>query len=380
MNKDETEKMKHIKVKNFLVIFFSLLNFAEPQSSSAEIDLYLDFFSQPSKENYFFFSTPFFISDDIGISLNNSIIIYTPQKKEIKINLGETAISEVRREKDYLLFCSQKSKIVKMNLYSQTESFELEYPCVIPPIETENRKILAVDIKGTLCTFEEETGAKNCIDLSEDKEKITFLYFSLPDIIALSEKEILVPYENTIFSVSEDLKLKYPVLEFSNSSFITFLALKENKLAISTENSSYIYQIENQNPLKLKELAKIYEDEILGTDFDGKKLAITSKNGIIVLDTIRKKILRKKIEGIVEISAPKIFGDNIIFSISFGKYMGKVLPLKNSIVIAEYKDGKLKFKKEIIINSFARKIKLEQNKLALITDSGTLWFFKIKGK
>ncbi|GBD04264.1 hypothetical protein HRbin19_01574 [bacterium HR19] len=367
-----------IRNQNFLVIFL-LLSFAEPRVSGAEIDLFLDFFSQPSKGNYFFFSTPFFISDDIGISLNNLIIIYTPQKKEIKINLGETAISEVKREKDYLLFCSQKSKIVKVGLYSETKSFELDYPCVIPPIETGNKKILAIDMKGTLCTFEEE-GAKNCIDLNEEKEKITFLYFSLPDIIALSEREILVPYENTVFSVSEDLKVKYPVIEFSNSSFITFLALKENKLAISTENSSHIYEIENQNPLKLKELAKIYEEEILGTDFDGQKLVITSKNGISILDTSRKKILRKKIQGIVEISAPKIFGDNIIFSVSFGKYMGKVLPLKNSIVIAEYKDGKLKFRKEIIINSFARRIKLEQNKLAFITDSGTLWVFKIREK
>jgi hypothetical protein len=274
-----------------------------------------------------------------------------------------------------------------------------------------NGKIVSVDILGNICVYQDENsnekiknrednenkkendlrseGAKEeeekldleCAELTEERKtyepKILFPF--TPKILTIG-KFILIPYENKIFAASDDLKIKYPLSEIQNSNFISFLGYENGNLVVATENKVVIFEaFKSGDVVKIRKRSEISIKDIYGADFDGKKIAITSGEGIAVIDIEKKQILKKKIKGVIEYSPPKIFGeDKILFAARFGEKLGNIFgPRKNSLIIAEYKREKPKiyFTKEIIVDSFPQRLMLDKNKLLFITENGTLYAF-----
>jgi hypothetical protein len=274
-----------------------------------------------------------------------------------------------------------------------------------------NGKIVSVDILGNICVYQDENsnekiknrednenkkendlrseGAKEeeekldleCAELTEERKtyepKILFPF--TPKILTIG-KFILIPYENKIFAASADLKIKYPLSEIQNSNFISFLGYENGNLVVATENKVVIFEaFKSGDVVKIRKRSEISIKDIYGADFDGKKIAITSGEGIAVIDIEKKQILKKKIKGVIEYSPPKIFGeDKILFAARFGEKLGNIFgPRKNSLIIAEYKREKPKiyFTKEIIVDSFPQRLMLDKNKLLFITENGTLYAF-----
>jgi hypothetical protein len=245
--------------------------------------------------------------------------------------------------------------------------------------DNENEKEIDLKEKGKAKEDEGKLDLE-CTELIEERKiyepKILFPF--TPKILTIG-KFILIPYENKIFSVSDDLKIKYPLLEIQNSNFISFLGHKNGNLVATTENKVLILEIlKSENVIKIRKKSEISIKDIYGAYFDGEKIAITSGEGIVLIDIEKKQILKKKIKGVIEYSQPKIFGDKILFSARFGEKLGNIFgPRKNSIIIAQYKREKSKiyFTKEIIVDSFPQRLVLDKNKLLFITENGTLYAF-----
>jgi hypothetical protein len=390
---------------HFLIFFTATSTYAENS-----VNLKLLFFKKISKENVFF-STPFIIKNDIAVISQKKIIIFSREKnwKEIEIEIGSSAISEINKSNENsFLFCSDDSNVVKVGKFIEPKIFQLPFPCISPPIQI-NGKIISVDILGNICVYQdknsnekiknrEDNENKNdlrseeakeeegkldleCAELTEERKtyepKILFPF--TPKILTIG-KFILIPYENKIFAASDDLKIKYPLSEIQSSNFISFLGYENGNLVVATENKVVIFEVfESGNVVKIRKRSEISIKDIYGADFDGKKIAITSGEGIAVIDIEKKQILKKKIKGVIEYSPPKIFGeDKILFAARFGEKLGNIFgPRKNSLIIAEYKREKPKiyFTKEIIVDSFPQRLMLDKNKLLFITENGTLYAF-----
>lgn len=390
---------------HFLIFFTGTSTYAENL-----VNLKLLFFKKISKENVFF-STPFTIKNDIAVISQKKIIIFSREKnwKEIEIEIGSSAISEINKSNENsFLFCSDDSNVVKVGKFIEPKIFQLPFPCISPPIQI-NGKIISVDILGNICVYqdknsnekiknrednknkndlrseeakeEEEKLDLECAELTEERKtyepKILFPF--TPKILTIG-KFILIPYENKIFAASDDLKIKYPLSEIQNSNFISFLGYENGNLVVATENKVVIFEVfESGDVVKIRKRSEILIKDIYGADFDGKKIAITSGEGIAVIDIEKKQILKKKIKGVIEYSPPKIFGeDKILFAARFGEKLGNIFgPRKNSLIIAEYKREKPKiyFTKEIIVDSFPQRLMLDKNKLLFITENGTLYAF-----
>ena len=390
---------------HFLIFFTATSTYAENS-----VNLKLLFFKKISKENVFF-STPFIIKNDIAVISQKKIIIFSREKnwKEIEIEIGSSAISEINKSNENsFLFCSDDSNVVKVGKFIEPKIFQLPFPCISPPIQI-NGKIISVDILGNICVYQdknsnekiknrEDNENKNdlrseeakeeegkldleCAELTEERKtyepKILFPF--TPKILTIG-KFILIPYENKIFAASDDLKIKYPLSEIQNSNFISFLGYENGNLVVATENKVVIFEVfESGDVVKIRKRSEILIKDIYGADFDGKKIAITSGEGIAVIDIEKKQILKKKIKGVIEYSPPKIFGENkILFAARFGEKLGNIFgPRKNSLIIAEYKREKPKiyFTKEIIVDSFPQRLMLDKNKLLFITENGTLYAF-----
>jgi len=398
----------------FSYFFFCFFVFFTAKSTYAEnlVNLKLLFFKKISKENVFF-STPFTIRNDIAVVSQKKIIIFSREKnwKEIEIEIESSAISEINKsnENSYL-FCSDDGNVVKIGKFIEPKRFQIPFPCISPPIQI-NEKIVSVDILGNICAYQDKNSSEKmkntednenekeidlkekgkakedegkldleCTELIEERKiyepKILFPF--TPKILTIG-KFILIPYENKIFTVSDDLKIKYPLLEIQNSNFISFLGHKNGNLVATTENKVLILEIlKSENVIKIRKKSEISIKDIYGADFDGEKIAITSGEGIVLIDIEKKQILKKKIKGVIEYSQPKIFGDKILFSARFGEKLGNIFgPRKNSIIIAQYKREKSKiyFTKEIIVDSFPQRLVLDKNKLLFITENGTLYAF-----
>ena len=390
---------------HFLIFFTATSTYAENS-----VNLKLLFFKKISKENVFF-STPFIIKNDIAVISQKKIIIFSREKnwKEIEIEIGSSAISEINKSNENsFLFCSDDSNVVKVGKFIEPKIFQLPFPCISPPIQI-NGKIISVDILGNICVYQdknsnekiknrEDNENKNdlrseeakeeegkldleCAELTEERKtyepKILFPF--TPKILTIG-KFILIPYENKIFAASDDLKIKYPLSEIQNSNFISFLGYENGNLVVATENKVVIFEVfESGDVVKIRKRSEILIKDIYGADFDGKKIAITSGEGIAVIDIEKKQILKKKIKGVIEYSPPKIFGENkILFAARFGEKLGNIFgPRKNSVIVAEYKREKPKiyFTKEIIVDSFPQRLMLDKNKLLFITENGTLYAF-----
>jgi hypothetical protein len=392
---------------HFLIFFTATSTYAENS-----VNLKLLFFKKISKESVFF-STPFIIKNDIAVISQKKIIIFSREKnwKEIEIEIGSSAISEINKSNENsFLFCSDDSNVVKVGKFIEPKIFQLPFPCISPPMQI-NGKIVSVDILGNICVYQDENsnekiknrednenkkendlrseGAKEeeekldleCAELTEERKtyepKILFPF--TPKILTIG-KFILIPYENKIFAASADLKIKYPLSEIQNSNFISFLGYENGNLVVATENKVVIFEaFKSGDVVKIRKRSEISIKDIYGADFDGEKIAITSGEGIAVIDIEKKQILKKKIKGVIEYSPPKIFGeDKILFAARFGEKLGNIFgPRKNSLIIAEYKREKPKiyFVKEIIVDSFPQRLMLDKNKLLFITENGTLYAF-----
>jgi hypothetical protein len=393
---------------HFLIFFTATSTYAENS-----VNLKLLFFKKVSKENVFF-STPFIIKNDIAVISQKKIIIFSREKnwKEIEIEIESSAISEVNKSNENsFLFCSDDSNVVKVGKFIEPKIFQLPFPCISPPIQI-NGKIISLDILGNICVYQDknsnekiknrednenkndlrseekgeakEEGEKldlECAELTEERKtyepKILFPF--TPKILTIG-KFILIPYENKIFAASDDLKIKYPLSEIQNSNFISFLGYENGNLVVATENKVVIFEVfESGDVVKIRKRSEISIKDIYGADFDGKKIATTSGEGIAVIDIEKKQILKKKIKGVIEYSPPKIFGeDKILFAARFGEKLGNIFgPRKNSLIVAEYKREKSKiyFTKEIIVDSFPQRLMLDKNKLLFITENGTLYAF-----
>jgi hypothetical protein len=405
----------HFSFLLFSYIFFHFLIFFTATSTYAEnsVNLKLLFFKKISKENVFF-STPFIIKNDIAVISQKKIIIFSREKnwKEIEIEIGSSAISEINKSNENsFLFCSDDSNVVKIGKFIEPKIFQLPFPCISPPMQI-NGKIVSVDILGNICVYQDENSnekIKNrednenkndlsseekgeakeeeekldleCVELTEERKtyepKILFPF--TPRILTIG-KFILIPYENKIFAVSYDLKIKYPLAEIQNSNFISFLGYENGNLVVVTENKVLIFEVfKPGDVVKIRKISEVSIKDIYGADFDGEKIAITSGEGIAVIDIEKKQILKKKIKGVIEYSPPKIFGeDKILFAARFGEKLGNIFgPRKNSVIVAKYKREKSKiyFPKEIIVDSFPQRLMLDKNKLLFITENGTLYAF-----
>jgi len=331
---------------HFLIFFTATSTYAENS-----VNLKLLFFKKISKENVFF-STPFIIKNDIAVISQKKIIIFSREKnwKEIEIEIGSSAISEINKSNENsFLFCSDDSNVVKVGKFIEPKIFQLPFPCISPPIQI-NGKIISVDILGNICVYQDKNsnekiknrednenkndlrseGAKEeegkldleCAELTEERKtyepKILFPF--TPKILTIG-KFILIPYENKIFAASDDLKIKYPLSEIQNSNFISFLGYENGNLVVATENKVVIFEVfESGDVVKIRKRSEISIKDIYGADFDGEKIAITSGEGIAVIDIEKKQILKKKIKGVIEYSPPKIFGeDKILFAARFGE-------------------------------------------------------------
>jgi hypothetical protein len=390
---------------HFLIFFTATSTYAENS-----VNLKLLFFKKISKENVFF-STPFIIKNDIAVISQKKVIIFSREKnwKEIEIEIGSSAISEINKSNENsFLFCSDDSNIIKVGKFIEPKIFQLPFPCISPPIQI-NGKIISVDILGNICVYqdknsnekiknrednenkndlrseeakeEEEKLDLECAELTEERKtyepKILFPF--TPKILTIG-KFILIPYENKIFAVSYDLKIKYPLTEIQNSNFISFLGYENGNLVVVTENKVLIFEVfKTGDVVKIRKRSEISIKDIYGADFDGEKITITSGEGIAIIDIEKKQILKKKIKGVIEYSPPKIFGeDKILFAARFGEKLGNIFgPRKNSLIIAEYKREKPKiyFTKGIIVDSFPQRLMLDKNKLLFITENGTLYAF-----
>ncbi len=398
----------------FFYFFFCFLALFTTKSTYAEnsSNLKLLFFKKISKENVFF-STPFTIRNDIAVVSQKKVIIFSRDKnwKEIEIDIGSSAISEINKsDENFYLFCSDDGNVVKIGKFIEPKRFQIPFPCISPPMQI-NEKIVAVDILGNICAYQEKNSSEKikntednrnekeidlkeegkaeedegkldleCLELTEERKiyepKILFPF--TPKIITIG-KFILIPYENKIFAVSDDLKIKYPLLEIQNSNFISFLGHKNGDLVATTENKVFVFEVfRSEDVVKIRKKSEISIKDIYGADFDGEKIVITSGEGIVLIDIEKKRILKRKIKGAIDYSPPKIFGDKILFSARFGEKLGNIFgPRKNSLIIAQYKREKSKiyFTKEIIVDSFSQRLVLDKNKLLFITENGTLYAF-----
>ncbi len=398
----------------FFYFFFCFLALFTTKSTYAEnsSNLKLLFFKKISKENVFF-STPFTIRNDIAVVSQKKVIIFSRDKnwKEIEIDIGSSAISEINKsDENFYLFCSDDGNVVKIGKFIEPKRFQIPFPCISPPMQI-NEKIVAVDILGNICAYQEKNSSEKikntednrnekeidlneegkaeedegkldleCLELTEERKiyepKILFPF--TPKIITIG-KFILIPYENKIFAVSDDLKIKYPLLEIQNSNFISFLGHKNGDLVATTENKVFVFEVfRSEDVVKIRKKSEISIKDIYGADFDGEKIVITSGEGIVLIDIEKKRILKRKIKGVIDYSPPKIFGDKILFSARFGEKLGNIFgPRKNSLIIAQYKREKSKiyFTKEIIVDSFSQRLVLDKNKLLFITENGTLYAF-----
>ena len=382
------------------IIFFLIVS---PKLSSSIPDVNLAFASdtsdiqvrtvlikRPKEFVNVFFSTPVFYGKDIFFSTPGTIWIIS-DGSDIEVEIGDTMISEPTVFGGEFIFCSLHSKVIKFGLLGISEEFELEFPCVTSPLPTKYG-IYTVDMLGNVCFFPKENrnnGEKKCVGISDEEIGFTHAVFviSAPLRMYIYKNNILVPYKNKIVAISPDLRLKYPILEFEKTDFITSFKVVGEKALIATQNTVYMYFLKTKKRAIFPQLIFSYDAEgISGGDFDGEKAVITTKDGILLI-TEEGKGKFKKISGIFDISAPKLYGDTVLFAVSFGKKLGRVFsPRKNCLIIArvylpspEEKKGipEIKILKEIIINGFANSIAVQDRKIGLITDNGTLYVFKL---
>ncbi len=355
----------------------------------SDIQLKTIYIKRPEKFTNVFFSTPIFYGKDIFFSTPGTIWIISDDS-DIEVEIGDTMISEPIVFGGEFIFCSLHSKVIKFGLLGISEELELEFPCVTSPLPTKHG-IYTVDMLGNVCLFprgENQIGKeeKKCVDISDEEIGFTQAVFviSSPLRMYLYEGNILVPYRNKIVVLSPDLRLRYPLAEFEKTEFITSFEVVGEKALITTQNTVYMYFLKKRKNAIFPELIFSYEiGEISGGDFDGEKAVITTKDGILLI-TEKGKGKFKKISGIFDISSPKLYGNTVIFTASFGQKLGKAFsPRKNSLVIAraylpsKEKIPEIKILKEIIINGFANSIAVQNGKVGLITDNGTLYVFKM---
>lgn len=342
---------------------------------SYAIELYLDFFTRPTKAENVLLQTPeyydgrFFFIQDGKMFLFEKNRIQNP----IEITIGQTPISEIYRSKNFL-FCSDDSKVVEISRYGVEKEEDIPFPCITPPVQI-NGKIYSVDLKGNVCYISESE--KKCIKLREEKfGEIKLLEISDPKILEY-KKNIIVPYENEIFIVSEDLRVRYKVLEFEKSNRINSISVIGNKLYVSTKNSISVFNLQKEGEvIKTIEISTTKIEEITGADFTEDLIVFTYKQGFGVIRN--GKVFLKPIKGIIDISYPAIQGENLFFIAQFGEKVGRIFgPRKNSLIVVSLKDKKPKIKKEYILHAFSRKIKISGSRLYFLTDDSTLYVFRI---
>lgn len=355
----------------------------------SDIQVKTIYIKRPKKFTNVFFSTPVFYGKDIFFSTPGTIWIIS-DNSDIEVEIGDTMISEPIVFGGEFIFCSLHSKVIKFGLLGISEELELEFPCITSPLPTKHG-IYTVDMFGNVCFFprvENQIGKKEkkCVDISDEEIGFTQAVFviSSPLRMYLYEGNVLVPYKNKIVVLSPDLRLRYPLAEFEKTEFITSFEVVGEKALITTQNMVYMYFLKKRKKVIFPEIIFSYEiGDISGGDFDGEKAVITTKDGIFLI-TEKGKGKFKRISGIFDISSPKLYGDTILFTASFGQKLGKVFsPRKNSLIIArtyltsKEKTPEIKILKEVIINGFANSIAVQNGKVGLITDNGTLYIFKM---
>lgn len=369
----KTKGRKIVNLKNNLCIFvFAILSDVKYLYA---VELYLDFFTRPVKAENVLLQTPEYYDGRFFFIQDGKLFLFEKSKIQnpIEITIGQTPISEIYRSKNFL-FCSDDSKVVEISRYGVEKEEDIPFPCITPPLQI-NGKIYSVDLKSNVCYISESE--KKCIRLREEKfGEIKLLELSDPKILKY-KKNIIVPYENEIFIVSEDLRIRYKVLEFENSNRINSISVIGNKLYVSTKNSISVFDLQKEGEaIKPIEISTTKIEEITGADFSEDIIAFTYKQGFGVIRN--GKVFLKPIRGIIDISYPVIQGDNLFFIAQFGEKTGRIFgPRKNSLIVVSLKDNKPKIKKEYILHAFSRKIKTSGNRLYFLADDSTLYVFRI---
>lgn len=363
-------------LKAIIKIYSAIAFFIFPLKTYAT-NLYLEFFARNTTSDNVFSQTPgeydgkfFFIKD-------KKLFLFDRERisKPIEIILGSNPISEIVKNGNFL-FCSDDSKIIEISKFGIEKKLETPFPCVSPPLKSKGR-IYSIDLKSNICMFSESE--QKCVKLKEEKYGEIKLIGLSPPKIHQFRNQILVPYDNELFVVSDDLRTRYKILEFGKSDFINSTKIIGNKLYISTQEKITVFEINQENEvLKLKELSNVkIKYKIIGADFDEDKIAFTYEKGFGVIKN--KKIFLKPIRGIIDISHPIIYGDYIFFVAQFGEKVGRIFgPRKNSIITVLVKsNGEPIIKNEYIIHSFARILKNSSNRLYFLTEDSTLYVFRI---
>ncbi len=362
-------------VKN-IILFFIILNIISSNETYGA-NLYLEFFTRPVEADNIIFQTPeeykgkFFFIKDRKILLFDKERILNP----IEILIGSDAISEIVKNSNFL-FCSDDSKIIEISRFGVEKKIDIPFPCISPPRKFKN-KIYSVDLKSNVCLTSESE--QKCIKLKEEKfGEIKLISLSSPKILQF-KNQILVPYENELFAISDDLRTRYKMVEFENKDFINSTEIIGDRLYISTQKKIVIFEISSENDiLKVKQIFNFEtKDKIIGADFDDEKIAFTYEKGFGIIKN--GKTFLKPIRGLIDISYPLIHKNNILFIGQFGEKVGRIFgPRKNSLVLVSIKEnGEPAIKREYIIHSFARKIKNSGNNLYFLTEDSTLYVFRL---
>lgn len=358
------------------VLFATMCFLAAPTLSYA-LELHLDFFIRPNEAPNLFFQTPqrhngrFFFIQHGTLYIVEKSRLFNP----IEIAIDETPISKIEKYKNFF-FCSDKSRVVEVSGYGIERKEDIPFPCLSPPLVL-NGRIYIIDLRGNVCFI--DGSERKCIKLVEDKlGEVKLIRLSSAGILSYAN-HILVPYGSELFALSEDLRIRYKLLEFRGSEHINTLKLVESKLFVSTEREIAVFEIRLEDGvLKSRPLLTKKADGIFGADFDGEKIVFTYRGGFGVIKN--GKTYLKPIKGIIDLSYPVLYGEHFFFVAQFGEKVGRIFgERKNSLIVVSVNgSGKPEIKSEHIIHSFARILNVSDESLFFLTEDSTLYVFKVR--
>ncbi len=360
-----------------------------PYLATLLISLNLQFlyFFRPAYYNNVFAIAPFIFPDKLAVLPTEGrifVILRDPASSinSVEIDIGREPTSDIVRIEDNTLgFCTDKPEVIFLSKYGIELRVDAEFPCIVPPIKF-GGKIWFVDLRGNLCSIEkeqEESRDIKCFSLDEESVKIA------PEIINLTTPQmkvfqgnLFIAYRNKLFVLSD--VSKYQLLELPGISISSF-ELRGRYLVVTTEDTLYLFEVWKKGGVI--EYRKIFEKtlkNISGMDFDGQNIVVSRWDGFSIVN-IRGFTKTVRIVSLFDTSNPILLGDHVVFAGSFGKYLKSIYPYKNSIILARFEvvgnKYKVSIEEEKIIHSFPKKIRRFDDKIAFITDDGTLYLFRI---
>ncbi len=367
-----------MKKEKKMMLFFALFFLFIPLKLNA---VNFIFFARPEKFENVLFSSPI-LDKEISLISRDRMWIFREAEEPIMVEIKEEPISRIVTLGDtYFLFCSKNSRLVILSSFGIERRILLKLPCIAPPAVLQ-QKIYIKDIGGNLCYIPVDKNKNDeleCISLTDLGGGIEMMIMSQPSM-AFFSGYVIVPHRDILFAVSENLRVKYPLINFRGNHILS-LKVRADKMFVATQKAVYMYSLTKEGEaISAKKLFHLDTGStVMGADFDGKIALITTIDGIISFIPSERKIIKKAIKNLFDISEPVLYRNNFFFIASFGRRQGNIFgPVKNSLIVGRI-DEKISFEEEIIINSFARLIELSyvNRKIGFITEDGTIYVFRL---